>query len=691
MQHAADDSLTPDRQYARNRNQGVCPDPMTRDHATRNQPDPPSTPACPPAEPRRLGATPSLLAAIPHLPAFWPSAATVTLSGSPLGLDMEWVAAGAAPATDLPALRFDEGPFPAPAFAGRRAPVILFAAPLASGDPLDALLGAAAQQAPAPDTARARAASLRERIVHDRLGGIPGLPDPGPRALQTGPAEAVIVIDPCDPMRAAATCDLWIRAQAGAEGRPVIAVRAPGAPGAAPATLDATRGARLAAWTILDAAAALHTLDDTLGLLGLMAGRPVRCDPASPYASWAEGGTRDGLDLLATIAERARCVDPFSGHPVRFEDALDLLALWRRAEEANRRIAVCVGMSFWKRERIAATLASARGTPAFRRRARDAVAEAARRGGGIAVWASRCPPDLPGRARAAGIPLLQVEDGFIRSAGLGADFLPGASVTLDSRAPYYDPSVQTDLEHLLATAEFPPPLLARAERLVATLRARQVTKYNLGGELPALPAASGRKRILVPGQVADDLSVLRGAAGPVRDDRSLLAAARAAEPDACLIYKPHPDVLAGHRPGGIAAEDARRHADLIVTGGSIAALLDAVDAVHTLTSLAGFEALIRGRAVTAWGQPFYAGWGLTEDRAPILRRARRLGLAELVAGALILYPRYIDPVTELPCPPEALLERLSNPALWQAGPVMRLRRLQGVLRGAMRRQRRRMP
>jgi capsular polysaccharide export protein len=50
---------------------------------------------------------------------------------------------------------------------------------------------------------------------------------------------------------------------------------------------------------------------------------------------------------------------------------------------------------------------------------------------------------------------------------------------------------------------------------------------------------------------------------------------------------------------------------------------------------------------------------LTEDRDPPPRRGRRLSLDELVAGALILYPRYRDPVTGLPCPPEVLMERLA--------------------------------
>ena len=43
--------------------------------------------------------------------------------------------------------------------------------------------------------------------------------------------------------------------------------------------------------------------------------------------------------------------------------------------------------------------------------------------------------------------------------------------------------------------------------------------------------------------------------------------------------------------------------------------------------------------------------------------ARRLTLTELAAGALILYPLYIDPATMLPCPVELLLERLGDPRL----------------------------
>lgn len=100
-------------------------------------------------------------------------------------------------------------------------------------------------------------------------------------------------------------------------------------------------------------------------------------------------------------------------------------------------------------------------------------------------------------------------------------------------------------------------------------------------------------------------------------------------------------------------------ADRLVGGLAIVDLLDRVHHVETMTSLTGFEALIRGLSVATHGRPFYSGWGLSEDLAPHADRGRNLSLDELVAGALILYPLYLDPVAMKPCEPEQLLERLS--------------------------------
>lgn len=444
-------------------------------------------------------------------------------------------------------------------------------------------------------------------------------------------------------------------------------------------------------WPLLDMAVELHVDgDDELALLGLVAGVEVHCHRPGAYAGW--GATQDhgvpartvrrtGAQVAAAaLGDGLRCADPFRAGPAPVEDTIDLLVEWRRLAQANRGVGCLAGMSAWKRRRMAGMFHTGLRAPAVRRTAGGAVAEASLQGGAVAVWSSRVPAGLLVRAAAAGVGVLRVEDGFIRSVGLGCDFLPPCSVVVDRRGMYFDPSRPSDLEHLLATARFTPELRERGRRLAGLLVERGITKYNTGRADTAPPAPPGVRRILVPGQVADDASVRLGG-GEVRGNLSLLARVREANPGAHITYKPHPDVDAGHRPGRLSEAEMRAHADQVVRGVSMAALVATTDEVHTLTSLAGFEALLRGCRVVTYGQPFYAGWGLTEDLAPIARRGRQLGIAELVAGALILYPRYLDPLTGLPCPPEVLIERLADPLLWRPGPLMRARRLQGRVSG----------
>jgi len=329
-------------------------------------------------------------------------------------------------------------------------------------------------------------------------------------------------------------------------------------------------------------------------------------------------------------------------------------------------------MAWWKRRRIAQFLNPGGRAPLrFTDDAREAVAAAG--DGSIAVWPSRMPVGLE---QAAGDRLVRIEDGFIRSIGLGADLHPPLSIVVDRSGIYYDPTRPSDLETILEQASFPPALLARAEALIDTIVTRGISKY--AREAPVAPVAPrNRRTILVPGQVEDDLSVRLGGAG-VSGNLDLLRRARAAEPEAHLLFKPHPDVDAGHRRGHVPDVDILRFADEIVRDQPMPSLLARVDSVHVLTSLTGFEALLRGLEVTVHGQPFFAGWGLTRDLADALpRRTRRLSLAQLVAGTLILYPRYLDPVTELPCPPEMLLQRFAEG--WSPKPswLIRLRRLEG--------------
>ncbi|MFC6760290.1 hypothetical protein ACFQFQ_13630 [Sulfitobacter porphyrae] len=188
--------------------------------------------------------------------------------------------------------------------------------------------------------------------------------------------------------------------------------------------------------------------------------------------------------------------------------------------------------------------------------------------------------------------------------------------------------------------------------------------------------AQGR-RILVPGQVEDDASIRTGA-DAVRTNADLLRAARAAHPEAVILYKPHPDVEAGLRTGG---DTAAALADHVLTRADPIALLGQVDEVWTMTSLLGFEALLREVPVTTLGVPFYAGWGLTRDLGDVPpRRRAEPGLEGLVHATLIDYPRYLDPVTGMPCPVEVVVARLASGNVPTPGLGNRaLSKLQGLL------------
>lgn len=252
----------------------------------------------------------------------------------------------------------------------------------------------------------------------------------------------------------------------------------------------------------------------------------------------------------------------------------------------------------------------------------------------LLLWGSALVPNgLPPSVR-----IIRVEDGFLRSVGLGADLVYPVSWVIDQRGIYYDATQPSDLEHLLQTIEFTTELLARANYLQRQIVENGVTKYNVGSGKWMRPSL-GARVILVPGQVESDAAIRFGAP-EIASNMGLLQAVRMANPNAYVVYKPHPDVLAGLRARGREEEDAHRWCDEVVVNVGMGEMLSVVDEVHVLTSLAGFEALLRGKSVTCYGQPFYAGWGLTSDVVPITRRSRKLSLAELVAGALILYPIY---------------------------------------------------
>ncbi|MGB0960503.1 MAG: capsular polysaccharide biosynthesis protein [Halocynthiibacter sp.] len=272
-----------------------------------------------------------------------------------------------------------------------------------------------------------------------------------------------------------------------------------------------------------------------------------------------------------------------------------------------------------------------------------------------------------------------LEDGFIRSKGLGAHLTPPLSLIRDAKGMYFDPEHPSEIEDWIARRDaLCPTQKNRAAALISHLIQSRVSKYNLP-QSHDFDFGDG-VHVVVVGQVDDDASVLCGAA-ETGGNLGLLKAARAHFPAAKLHYKPHPDVEAGLRCGQLSEEVVLTYADSILTHQDPIAVIEAADHVATMTSLLGFEALLRGVPVTCFGMPFYGGWGLTTDlmAAPARRKARP-SLEGLVYAALIDYPRYFNPETGEAWPIEAALAHLETAPTYRGGTVLKLlSKLQGAM------------
>ena len=418
----------------------------------------------------------------------------------------------------------------------------------------------------------------------------------------------------------------------------------------------------------------VFTASSQSGFEALLCSCPVHCFGLPFYAGY--GLTADevscprrnavagvSLELLfaAAYLKLCRYVNPVSAQRCSIFDVIELLAVQKKINDENRGGAVVFGVRRWKRPILRAFLGSTQGRVSFSSNAAQALASARHEGSALVQWASRKDLKLDLAARASGIKVLYAEDGFLRSVGLGCNHVRPFSLVFDRGGIYYDPDSHSSLEQILNAVKGHPEhdrLTAAADVLREQIVAAGLSKYNVGqsrsAELQALKKAvsaaraAGRQVILVPGQVEDDASVLRAGSGIV-SNAQLLCQVRTEHPDAFVIYKPHPDVLSLNRraarvnPQSSAAADASlRLFDLEVREVSISSLFALVDKVCTLTSLSGFEALLRGIEVRVYGRPFYAGWGLTSDKCSFKERTAILTLSELIAGVLILYPRYFD-------------------------------------------------
>lgn len=263
----------------------------------------------------------------------------------------------------------------------------------------------------------------------------------------------------------------------------------------------------------------------------------------------------------------------------------------------------------------------------------------------VFFWGKKIDSSLNKYALENNIEINYIEDGFIRSFGLGSSLSKPLSIVRDAKGIYFDPTQQSELENILSNYNFDKNIKLKAKRIIDLVKELKISKYNHQFEKKIIiNNTKDQSIILIPGQVDDDMSVKFGAPG--MSNMKLIQQVREKRPNDFLIYKPHPDVLSGNRIGNLSDNEVLSYVNLIVKDIDIDTMINLSDEVHTMTSLSGFDALVRGKDVYTYGLPFYAGWGLTNDEKVCKRRTRTLDLYELAAAAYILYPIYLNPFTK---------------------------------------------
>ncbi len=419
-------------------------------------------------------------------------------------------------------------------------------------------------------------------------------------------------------------------------------------------------------WALFDCVDTVYVVTSQLGFEALMAGKRVYCFGLPFYAGWGltvdqlycprRKVTRSLEEVFAAAYLRyTRYANPYTGAPSTLEETIALIADQKRQQERLRGEWLACGFSSWKRRFIGDFLGPAAKVQYQKElpTAEEQPLEKTK----VLVWSSRINDDFKSRHPHHMATLWRMEDGFIRSVGLGVDLAQPLSLVIDRYGIYYDPSQPSELETLLNNADFSDDLLTRAAQLRKRLVALKLSKYNVPGK-ETIDLPTNTHTILVPGQVESDASIATGSP-EICTNSALLTAVREANPNAFIVYKAHPDVLTGARIGALDT-NAKRLYDLDASHIDITTLLARVDAVHTMSSLTGFEALLRQRQVYTYGLPFYAGWGLTQDAMHCPRRNRGLSLDALVAGTLLLYPNYVDPSSRQLCNAETVVSLLEQ-------------------------------
>ncbi|EAI4719278.1 capsular polysaccharide biosynthesis protein [Campylobacter jejuni] len=424
----------------------------------------------------------------------------------------------------------------------------------------------------------------------------------------------------------------------------------------------------------------VYTKTSGMGFEALMQECECICYGMPFYAGW--GLTKDKLECKRRMQKRSleevfyaayilysEYFNPYLNQKSNIFDTIQTLAKYKDIEKVNSNKLFMLGFTLWKRHFIKPFFKAKDNEIIFLNSIKSLVRYKLKEDDKFFIWGKKYDENtlknlLLVKAKEQNLTnftpkVSLVEDGFIRSISLGSDLTRPFSLIVDDKGLYIDPNKPSKLEELLQNEIFDENILNRAKNIIKILLENRFSKYNgLKHENLKINAKTGQKIILIPAQVEDDASMILGGFGLSTLD--LLKEVRSKNQDAYIIFKPHPDVLSGNRVGLKDETLILEFCDEIVKDCSIDSAIKIADEIHTITSTSGFDALLRAKKVFTYGMPFYAGWGLTKDKYRCERRTRKLSLEELVAGALIAYPRYINPKTKTLCEIEVCLDIMLN-------------------------------
>ncbi|HED7555946.1 TPA: capsular polysaccharide biosynthesis protein [Campylobacter jejuni] len=424
----------------------------------------------------------------------------------------------------------------------------------------------------------------------------------------------------------------------------------------------------------------VYTKTSGMGFEALMQECECICYGMPFYAGW--GLTKDKLECKRRMQKRSleevfyvayilysEYFNPYLNQKSNIFDTIQTLAKYKDIEKVNSNRLFMLGFTLWKRHFIKPFFNAKDNEIIFLNSLKSLAGYKLKESDKFFIWGKKYDENtlknlLLVKAKEQNLTnftpkVSLVEDGFIRSISLGSDLTRPFSLIVDDKGLYIDPNKASKLEELLQNEIFDENILNRAKNIIKILLENRFSKYNgLKHENLKINAKIGQKIILIPAQVEDDASMILGGFGLSTLD--LLKEVRSKNQDAYIIFKPHPDVLSGNRVGLKDETLILEFCDEIVKDCSIDSAIKIADEIHTITSTSGFDALLRAKKVFTYGMPFYAGWGLTKDKHKCERRTRKLSLEELVAGALITYPRYINPKTKTLCEIEVCLDIMLN-------------------------------